>query len=427
MQGPKNISFDQTLNNFGHISKQTIATNQTVRPISFNYEDRGYLSEENTVSGDKQWTYDDVGIRNANISGWNFDALGRVISSPQGTFIWSASGAISEAKVGAKNIHYLYDANEQRIAKYVNHTLDQIYFDNIIVDGNHLVQIVELEGYVLGFIKDGVFTEALTDLRGSIIDPESGGWGTAQKHEFSRYLHYAGSNFDEDIGMVRFGLRDYSPELGRFISPDFVFLENPELCKNDLTSCNLFSYAKNDPLRFVDPTGDIPLDTFADVAFIASDIVEAYRDPSRDNFIALGLDVLGASIPFVTGLGKAYKAGANGVDLARVGNGHTSKKGRYENPGHHDPSNSGPNPYTSTKSVLPKNHKELWDKSVESADGSRWTKVGNGKKAEYHRFQNDRNGNWHWNGSTSGVTKGGQSRPILPSDIPNDIKKLPGT
>jgi hypothetical protein len=76
---------------------------------------------------------------------------------------------------------------------------------------------------------------------------------------------------------------------------------------------------------------------------------------------------------------------------------------------------------------LPKNHQELWDKSVESADGTRWAKIGDGKKAEYHRFQNDGNGNWHWNGSTSGVTKGGQSRPIRPNDVPSDIKKLPGT
>ena len=68
-----------------------------------------------------------------------------------------------------------------------------------------------------------------------------------------------------------------------------------------------------------------------------------------------------------------------------------------------------------------------WDKSVKSgADGNRWTKVGDGKKAVYHRFQNDGNGKWHWNGSTDGVTKSGQSRLIRPNDIPIDIKKLPG-
>ncbi len=71
------------------------------------------------------------------------------------------------------------------------------------------------------------------------------------------------------------------------------------------------------------------------------------------------------------------------------------KNRNYENPGHHDPSNSGPNRYNPKKSVLPENHKELWDGSVPGPKNTRWTKVSDGKKAEYHRFQNDGNGNWH--------------------------------
>ena len=36
----------------------------------------------------------------------------------------------------------------------------------------------------------------------------------------------------------------------------------------------------------------------------------------------------------------------------------------YENPGHHDPKGGGNVGYNSTKSVLPENHIELWNKSV---------------------------------------------------------------
>ena len=86
----------------------------------------------------------------------------------------------------------------------------------------------------------------------------------------------------------------------------------------------------------------------------------------------------------------------------------------YENPGHHDPRKPGRVPYNRNKSVLPENHEDLWNKSKpdpRDPNRIRWTKEGD-KNPTYHRFQNDSNGNWHWNGSTDGRTAGGQPRKI---------------
>src|SRR3989338_10196429 len=115
-----------------------------------------------------------------------------------------------------------------------------------------------------------------------------------------RYL-YTGKEKDKETGLYYYGARYYDTDLMTFITPeqDIPNLYNPQ----DL---NHYTYVRNNPYKYVDPSGEF-VDTALDDAFIVSDVAILIDDPSTENAVALGLDVAGAVIPFITGVGKIYK------------------------------------------------------------------------------------------------------------------------
>jgi RHS repeat-associated protein len=58
---------------------------------------------------------------------------------------------------------------------------------------------------------------------------------------------FAGGLQDQDSGLVRFGFRDYSPEIGRWTAKDPIFFRGGDT--------DLFGYNLNDPINWIDPEG----------------------------------------------------------------------------------------------------------------------------------------------------------------------------
>ena len=90
--------------------------------------------------------------------------------------------------------------------------------------------------------------------------------------------------------------------MGRWLNSDDISYLDPVT----LNGLNLYAYCGNNPVMYFDPTGhfwDIVLDIF----FIVWDIYdlctdEGYKD--WKNWAALGLDIIFAVIPFVSGGGR---------------------------------------------------------------------------------------------------------------------------
>jgi RHS repeat-associated protein len=127
--------------------------------------------------------------------------------------------------------------------------------------------------------------------------------------------------------------RDYDPTTGRYIQADPVGLAG---------GANPYSYAMNNPLRYTDSKG-LFLDTLADIGFVLYDLYRIGNDnifgdycegeSLESNLTALGLDVAGVFVPFVSGGGVASRAARNASNLqdaSRVARQRASRAQRRE-------------------------------------------------------------------------------------------------
>ncbi len=124
----------------------------------------------------------------------------------------------------------------------------------------------------------------------------------------SRFL-YTAQEFDKLVDLYYYGARYYQASIMRlFIQCDTI---KPDIY--DPQQLNCYNYARNNPYKYKDGTGHY-IETVADVGFIGYDIYSIIQDPDNSaNYVALGLDVAGAALPFVTGLGAGFRV-AKGID-----------------------------------------------------------------------------------------------------------------
>ncbi len=66
--------------------------------------------------------------------------------------------------------------------------------------------------------------------------------------------------------------RFYNSVAKTFLTPDSFYLESPEECIKNPVSCNLFSYADNDPVAKIDPDGRTPFSILTTINIIADAI-----------------------------------------------------------------------------------------------------------------------------------------------------------
>ena len=276
--------------------EETIAGQSSIR--EFTYDADGQLTAVHDDSGMllESYAYDIDGNRTSRLgandsmpvsaqydSGGRLTQLGALAVSVNddgqttafgaSTFTWAATGDLLAAEVDGTSIRYHLDHLGRRAGWTIDDsaTTVVIYGDRehplrptamIQPDGEISEFFHDEVGHIAAIIRnDEVFAIATdhlgtprvisdadgnvlatfaTDTWGLVIDPATG---------FDLPFGFAGGLVDPVTGWVRFGLRDYDPESGRFTSADPLLIGGRQT--------NLFVYVGNDPASKVDPTGTI--------------------------------------------------------------------------------------------------------------------------------------------------------------------------
>ena len=245
----------------------------------YDYDDNGnrkqYTNSNGTITG--QYDDQDRLSQYANFK-YEYTANGELklktnLSTNATTqYVYDVFGNLGKVTLADNTkIEYIIDARNRRIGKKINDQLVQgfLYQDS-------LNPIAELDGngdivstFIYGdrgnipsyMVKAGKNYRIIADHLGSpvlVVDIETG--EVVQEMAYNEYglvikdsnpgfqpFGFAGGIYDRNTGLVRFGVRDYDAEIGRWTAKDPIRFEGGD--------SNLYAYVQNDPVNWIDPWG----------------------------------------------------------------------------------------------------------------------------------------------------------------------------
>jgi RHS repeat-associated protein len=255
---------------------QEVKTNGAVT-ATYNYDSNGNRSSVVTSSGTTSGTY---------------DAQDRLTAYGAATYTYSNNGELQTKVTGGQTTNYLYDVlGNLKSATLPNGTVIEYLIDGqnrrvgkkvngVLTTGwlyqNQLNPVAELDGtgtivsrFVYGtkanvpdyLVKGGVTYRIVSDHLGSprlAINTATG--AVAQRIDYDEFgnitqdtapdfqpFGFAGGLYDTQIGLTRFGARDYDAQVGRWTAKDQAQFKG--------SGANLYEYVLSNPVNLRDPFG----------------------------------------------------------------------------------------------------------------------------------------------------------------------------
>jgi RHS repeat-associated protein len=249
------------------------APGSTCSGLSWSYDQWGNRTAQTVTGGtcgSSQLTFNSY--NHVTNSGFQYDAAGNMTHDASHSYTYDAENRVTVVD-GGSTATYVYDANGRRVEKTVGGVTKGYLYD---IAGNVSAEMqgtfmtagyVFLGGQMVAEYESGATyfvhqdhlgsTRLLTNVSGGVVDSmdylpfgEQIAGSSSTTHKFTGYER------DAESGLDNAQARYNSSSLGRFMSPDpignFVAdATNPQ-------TWNLYAYALNNPLLYVDPTGTDP-------------------------------------------------------------------------------------------------------------------------------------------------------------------------
>jgi RHS repeat-associated protein len=251
-----------------------------IQAATYEYNDpTGVLTFVNDISGSGAVEYgqDEIVARDRI---YGLDALGRVVSRTRQPIDGPIAHQPSDEDAGGTTWRYGptgdaalasgpwgfaefgYDEAHQRILKKRNGSFASAHVLGGYVEDAAFIEPLRVGGVLVGVVHNGELLLLGADGRGTVVVGADGEYQSAtpygsrgKRPPLSRVLDFAGAGYDGDTQTVRFGVRDYDPYLGGWLSTDGLFMRRPRLCLQRPEECNGRGYAGGDPISYLDPTG----------------------------------------------------------------------------------------------------------------------------------------------------------------------------
>lgn len=211
--------YDYTHNANGELTSKTNSLTSAV--TMYSYDDFGKLSS--------------VTLPSSDLISYEIDGLGRRIGK-------KLNGVVQKRWVYSDGLRIVaeLDASGVIVKRFIYASKTNIP-DYMIYNGESYRLISDYLGSLRLVIKvsDGSLIQRMNhDEFGHVVDDTNPGFVP---------FGYAGGLYDSDTNLIRFGFRDYDPEVGRWTSKDPILFAGGDT--------NLYGYVQNDPVNWTDPTG----------------------------------------------------------------------------------------------------------------------------------------------------------------------------
>ena len=234
------------------------------------------------------------------------------------TYEYSLKGELKKVTLpDTKVIEYIHDPLGRRIAKIVDDQIVEKYLwqgrtrllaiydpsDNLVMRFNYaddrMPLSMEKQGatYYLAYDQVGSL-RIVADASGNVVKSvEYDSFGNVIDDSAPAIqvpFGFAGGFYDTDTGLVRFGFRDYDPDTGRWTAKDPVLFFGGDT--------DLYGYCLDDPVNFVDPTGQFGMAGF--IVGVAAGAYGGFIGGMVNGNIATGI---------ISGVGGAVAGGVVGI------------------------------------------------------------------------------------------------------------------